>query len=248
MPLPLEVYLIAPLIVLLAYTVFAASGFGSTLIAVPLLAHLLPIKFVVPLVVLLDFAGAVSIGLRFRSGIDREELKWMAPALLVGVLLGTAALLRSSPQLLLSALGLLVAAYGCYSVFANPPSGTVPRWTGLVAGLVGSTMASSFGAGGGPLYMMYLSRRITDKTRLRSTISAVFAVTITLRVVLFAFAALFFQEGLISLALLLAPFIFLGLFLGHRLHLRLTRETMLKCIGMLLTLAGLSLIGKALAL
>jgi hypothetical protein len=30
--------------------------------------------------------------------------------------------------------------------------------------------------------------------------------------------------------------------------LRLTRETMLKCIGMLLTLAGLSLIGKALAL
>jgi hypothetical protein len=49
MPLPLEVYLIAPLIVMLAYAVYAVSGFGSTLIAVPLLAHLLPIKFVIPL-------------------------------------------------------------------------------------------------------------------------------------------------------------------------------------------------------
>ena len=38
MTLPLEVYLLAPLIVVVAYTVFAISGFGSTIIAVPLLA------------------------------------------------------------------------------------------------------------------------------------------------------------------------------------------------------------------
>ena len=71
-------------------------------------------------------------------------------------------------------------------------------------------MASSIGAGG-PLFMMYLSRRIPDKTRLRSTISALFATTTTARIIIFAFAALFLQEGLLRLALLLLPFIFLGL-------------------------------------
>jgi uncharacterized membrane protein YfcA len=245
MPLPLEVYLVAPLIVLLAYTVFALSGFGSTIIAVPLLAHLLPIKFVIPLIVLLDFAASASIGVRFRSGIDRGELKWILPALLLGVLIGTAILLKTPPQHLVVALGALVASYGCYSVVAKPPRGSAPRWIGLAAGLVGGTMSASIGAGG-PLYMMYLSRRISDKSRLRSTISALFVMTTTLRIVLFLFAALFTQDGLLTLALLLAPFIFLGLVIGHRLHVKMSRETLLKFIGALLTLAGLSLIRKGL--
>jgi uncharacterized protein len=245
MTLPLEIYLIAPLIVLLAYTVYAISGFGSTLIAVPLLAHLLPIKYVVPLVVLLDFAGSASLGLRFRRDIDRAELTWLLAPILLGVLIGTAVLLESTPDALVLGLGILVTAYGIYSLFAKPPTGTAPRWTGLIAGLTGSTMASSVGAGG-PLYMMYLSRRISDKTRLRSTISAVFVITITLRIVLFVFAGLFLQEGLLLLALVLAPFIFAGLYIGHRLHVRLSRETVLRMVGGLLALAGLSLLRRAL--
>jgi uncharacterized protein len=247
MTLPLEVYLIAPLIVLLAYTVYAISGFGSTLIAVPLLAHLLPIKFVIPLVVLLDFAGSVSIGVQFRTGIERSELKWMLPPLLVGIMIGTAVLLRSPAQALVLALGVLVTSYGVYSMLARPPSGAAPRWAGLLAGLMGGTMSSSIGAGG-PLYMMYLSGRIADKTRLRSTIAALFATTTTVRIALFIVAGLFLQEGLLLLALMLAPFIFVGLFIGHRLHLRLSRETMLKVIGALLTVAGLSLIRRGMYL
>ena len=245
MTLPSEVYLLAPLIVLIAYTVYAISGFGSTLIAVPLLAHLLPIKYVVPLVVLLDFAGSLSLGLRFRGQIDRAELKWMLVPLVLGVWVGTTLLLAAPAEALILALGLLVTAYGTYSLFAKPSSGAAPRWTGLVAALAGSTMASSVGAGG-PLYMMYLSRRIADKTRLRSTIAAVFATTIALRIVLLAFAGLFLQEGLLQLALLLMPFIFVGLYVGHRLHMHLSREMVLKLVGGLLALAGLSLLRRAL--
>jgi uncharacterized membrane protein YfcA len=245
MTLPTEVYLLAPLIVVVAYTVYAISGFGSTLIAVPLLAHLLPIKYVVPLVVLLDFAGSAGLGLRFRGEIDRSELKWMLAPLMLGVGIGTTLLLASTPDALVLALGILVTTYGIYSIFAQPPSGKAPRWTGLVAALAGSTMASTVGAGG-PLYMMYLSRRIDDKTRLRSTIAAVFAITIALRIVIFVFAGLFLQDGLLLLALMLAPFIFVGLYLGHRLHLRLSRETVLKVVGGLLALAGLSLLRRAL--
>jgi uncharacterized membrane protein YfcA len=242
--LPLEVYIIAPAIVLLAYTVFATSGFGSTLIAVPLLAHLLPIKFVVPLVVLLDFAGAMSLGLRFRQGIDTGELRWMMPPLIVGIAVGTLLLLNASPQALVAVLGVLVAAYGAYSVFAKPPVRSAPRWTGLAAAFCGGTIASSIGAGG-PLFMMYLSRRIADNTRLRSTISALFATTTSARIAIFVFAGLFLQDDLLVLAVLLLPFIFLGLYIGHRLHLKLSRDTMFRFIGVLLGLAGLSLIRRA---
>ena len=46
--------LLAPLVIVVAYTVFGLSGFGSTVIAVPILAHFLPISYLVPLMALLD--------------------------------------------------------------------------------------------------------------------------------------------------------------------------------------------------
>jgi len=245
MDLALETYLLAPLIVVLAYAVFAISGFGSTLVAVPLLAHLLPIKFVVPLVLLLDFAGSTGMGLRFRANIVRAEITWLLPAILLGVLAGTALLLNAPPHALVLALGTLVTIYGTYTAFAGPARGIAPRWLGLALGFAGGTMASSIGAGG-PLYMIYLSRRIADKTSLRSTMSAVVVANTALRIVIFLIVGLFLQEGLLLLALMLLPFILVGLFIGHRLHLRLAPETVMKAVSGLLVAAGVSLVLRAL--
>src|SRR5688572_4672202 len=148
MPLDPAIYLVAPMIVLLAYTVYAVCGFGSTMIAVSLLAHVLPIKYVVPLVVLLDFAGSLSLGTQFRSSIDRSEVKWLIAPILAGVVTGTALLLRSPSQALAAALGVLVAVYGIYTVMQPAPSARAPRWSGLLAGFTGGTMSASVGAGG----------------------------------------------------------------------------------------------------
>mgnify|MGYP001619021539 FL=1 len=48
-------------ILLLAYFIRGISGFGSGLIAVPLLAHFLPLQFVVPLVLVLDFSASLAL-------------------------------------------------------------------------------------------------------------------------------------------------------------------------------------------
>ena len=53
-------FVVAPIAVLAAYVIFAVSGFGSTLITIPLLAHLFPLKFAVPVVVTLDAAASFS--------------------------------------------------------------------------------------------------------------------------------------------------------------------------------------------
>jgi uncharacterized membrane protein YfcA len=37
-------FVVAPLVIIVAYTVFGLSGFGSTLVSVPLLAHFLPVS------------------------------------------------------------------------------------------------------------------------------------------------------------------------------------------------------------
>ena len=69
---PIELLVFTPLIVLGAYVVFGISGFGSTLMAVPLLAHLYPLKFVIPMVVVLDCVGAIGMGTRLRADVFKE--------------------------------------------------------------------------------------------------------------------------------------------------------------------------------
>src|SRR5262245_39751759 len=89
-----EILFFATLIVLVAYAVFGISGFGSTMISVPLLAHLSPLRTVIPTVLLLDCVASIGLGLRLRSGIHKAELYPLLPFLLLGLVLGVLLLVR----------------------------------------------------------------------------------------------------------------------------------------------------------
>ena len=99
-----QILMLAPLIVYGAYVVFGISGFGSTLIAVPLLAHLMPLKFVVPFFVILDCVGAANLGLRLRGSVMKRELIGLMPFMALGILGGVWLLVLSGCSLLVRAL------------------------------------------------------------------------------------------------------------------------------------------------
>src|SRR5690348_15479264 len=116
MPLPLAALIFAPLIMLIAYTVLMVAGFGSALISIPLLALLLPVKLVVPLVLVVDFAATVSTGLRMRKDIAVQELKPIIAPMLLGLGLGVTLLVQLPARWILLALGLFVLGYGLYQL------------------------------------------------------------------------------------------------------------------------------------
>ena len=88
MNLPLDTIASAVLIIVLAYTVFGLTGFGSSITAMPLLAHLFPLRFAVPLMLIFDLSAAMLLGLKNRSAVDRRELLRLVPFMLVGMALG----------------------------------------------------------------------------------------------------------------------------------------------------------------
>src|SRR5436305_8823485 len=99
--LPLATIVGAAFVVVLAYTVFGLTGFGSTIVAVPLLAHFFPIRFAVPMMLVFDLCAGLLLGLRNRREIDGRELLRLAPFIAVGMLLGITALVRAPEQWLL---------------------------------------------------------------------------------------------------------------------------------------------------
>ncbi|MDO9636586.1 MAG: sulfite exporter TauE/SafE family protein, partial [Thiobacillus sp.] len=107
----------AAAILLAAYVIRGITGFGSGLISVPFLALFLPLKFVVPLILLLDFTASIVIG-----GLNFKRVKWdeigvLIPFGVVGVVLGTSLLVNLPPEPMLMALAGFVFIFALRSLF-----------------------------------------------------------------------------------------------------------------------------------
>lgn len=240
-----QVLVFAPLVVFSAYFVFGMTGFGSSIIAVPLLAHLLPLQFVVPLMALLDFSGSMLVGSKSFRLVARNEMKWLVPFAVIGIILGVTLLIKLSKEPLLLSLGLFVLIYGAYSIVDPHIRRTLGRSWAAPAGLIGGVFTALFGTGG-PVYAIYLSRRLKDMSEFRSTMFAIITFTAALRIILFSLTGLLLQWKLLVMALLLLPVMVLGLKTGGRVHLGMSPPAIRMVLGGVLMISGLSLLWKAL--
>jgi uncharacterized protein len=236
--------LLAPLVVILAYTVFGLSGFGSTVISVPILAHFLPVAYLVPLMAILDLCSAAFIGSKGRAHVSKPELKRLIPFMFVGFVAGVTLLVSVPEEHLRTALGIFAVAVGVNSIVNPSLQRTISAWWSVPAGIVGGAIATVFGAGG-PIYVTYLSGRLRDKTELRSTLSTLISVSAFTRALVYAVSGVILNLATLVGTLALAPFVWIGLKIGTRIHVGLTQEQMRRAIGALLVLTGTSLIVRA---
>src|SRR6218665_1397088 len=203
----------------LAYAVFGMTGFGAAMVAVPILVHILPLEFAVPLILLMDIVATVSVGFKSRRHVVLAELRRLLPSLLVGVLLGATILSRIKSGWLLIALGVFVLAMSARSFFMRRAAAQPIGWQWSVpAGMAGGIFSALFGTGG-PVYTMYLARRLPDLEAFRATIAALIFLSAIARSGAFAVTGLL-QEPLFTTALRCLPFCLLGLFAGSLVRRR----------------------------
>lgn len=110
MPTP-ETLLLAALITTATYSIFGLTGFGSTVLALPLLAYFLPLKFAVPLLLLLDLSAALALSAGAKRGVRVDELGRILPFLLAGIALGLTLLIKLPEGPLLAGLGVFLLVY-----------------------------------------------------------------------------------------------------------------------------------------
>ena len=245
MEFPLLVYWVVPLVVFAGYVAFGISGFGAGIIIVPVLAQLLPLKFVVPLLLLLDLAATLvmrsSQGMKAR---DMGEIRSMLPFMLTGMALGAYLLTTTPERWLMLALGVFVAGYALITLLRNKSVGTIARWWRAPLALMGGAAGSLFGTGG-PIYAIYVSRRLHDPTVMRATMSSIIAISVVIRAVLFLLSGLLLKVDLGLATLGLLGFMAGGMMLGMRLHTRMKPEHVRRVVNLLLVVSGSSLALRA---
>jgi hypothetical protein len=229
------------LIIILAYTVFGLTGFGSAITAMPMLVQLIPLKMAVPLMLVFDLASALLLGLKNWRVINRNELVRLVPFMLVGMGVGVVTLVRAPERLLLLTLGVFILSYSAWSLLLRREPQPIGRGWSMPFGVVGGMFTAMFGTGG-PFYTIYLARRVDDKLVLRATISAVIFFSGLSRAVLFTGAGLYHQQFLLQLALLLLPCALGGVYIGNYLHKRMPAERVVQVIWAILIVGGTSLV------
>jgi len=238
-----DTYLALSAIVLASYFIRGITGFGSGLIAVPLLAHFLPLQTAVPLVLILDFSASLLLSSHARAHVNWKEILILFPTTVIGIVVGVTLLVNLPREPLLLGLAIFVMLFGVRYLFNIHGERTISRLWAAPAGLSGGLIGALFGTGGPP-YVIYLSHRLPDKSELRATLSGLFMLDGALRIIAFIVSGLLLQKRLVTEIGLAMPIMAAGLYLGHKVHLRIGKRALLALIGALLLVSGGSLLWK----
>ncbi|HUX89645.1 MAG TPA: sulfite exporter TauE/SafE family protein [Gallionellaceae bacterium] len=229
-------------ILALAFLVRGVAGFGSGLIAVPLLSLMLPLSLVVPLMVLLDYTASLSHGLGNRGEIHWKEILPLIPFSVTGVVIALVFLTRSDALLLTKALGVFVILFALYTLSGFSPKQGAARGWGALAGFSGGVIGTLFGTGG-PFYVTYFKARGLDKVAFRATLAVTFLLDGAGRILGFATSGFFHMEFLVLLAMAL-PVMGVFMYIGGHIHTKLTQAQFQRAISVLLLGSGMVLLLK----
>ncbi|WP_397449550.1 sulfite exporter TauE/SafE family protein [Pseudomonas sp. NA-150] len=239
---PLD-WILMELGVVAAYVVFGIAGFGTALVAGPILINFMSLSRIIPLLVLLDFIAAFGNLLPSRKSLVKAELFRLLPCMAVGCTLGVVFLLNLKSDVLLLLMGLFITAYALYSLLVKVrPTQLAAGWA-IPMGTVGGLFGALFGSGGF-LYAIYLNSRLPAKEQVRATQAALISCSTIVRLSLFLLAGVYAELSLLLLAACLLPAMALGSWIGRSLTMKLSREAFVRLVTWLVLASGIALIGR----
>jgi len=232
------------LVVLGAYALRGATGFGAGVVAIPALALVMPLTVVIPVVTTLGIVASFAQSLHEIRHVDWRALRGLALPSAVGVVVGLWLFASLQPQLLLHAFAAFIIAYGLWSLLPRRPRTGLPHPVlAVAAGGTGGLVATLFGGMAGPFYAIYLRALALDKQHFRASISSVLLCLGLVRAGGYGSLGFFDRRALALLALLF-PVMAVGMLAGERLFMRLDQARFERVVALLLAASGVALLLK----
>ncbi len=234
----------AAAVLVLAQLVYVLLGFGSGLIAVGLLAFVLPdVRDAVVLLLLVNLPAEIGIVATSWRRVSWRGIALLLAGIAVGIPVGARLLEGVDAVLLLAGLGAVLVAAGL-ALLVSPDAARVrwPAWSQPPIGLLSGVLTGLFGTGGPPL-VLYFRLAGADKAAFRGSLMAIFLAMTLIRVPSYAAVGLLTAPRLAS-GLALLPAVLLGAWAGQRIHLELDDATFRRLVSAALAAVGLVLVAR----
>lgn len=230
------------LIFFVAFFIRSLTGFGAGLIAIPVLALMYPLKFVVPMQLLFEVGISLILLPKVWHDVDWKHVWNLLAGLFVGNMTGAFVLANIDNRILIAVLAGVVFLFAIYLwwVARNPvPWKINPRW-GFLFGMGGGVFGGSLGMSG-PLIVLYLSQQFDRKETLRASIIGLFLFASSWTVCAHWYNGLYTLESL-KVAAMLVPAFLAGTMLGHWAHFRISEFVFRRIIAVILFASGALLV------
>jgi len=232
-------------VLLSAFAVRSVAGFGAGLIAIPMLAFILPVSTAVSVAtVLTTLSSAQQVSREWRQ-IAWRQFSVIFLYSMVGVGLGLYFIKLLNEDILRKCLGVFIILYSIHAFRAAGAFRLLPRrWQGVLGagvGIVGGLFSALFGAGAGPIYVVYFDILRLEKAVFRATMSAVVLLGGAARVAGYGSYG-FYGPSTITLLAVGLPLVIVGSWLGDRLVYRLSARSFSRLIAAVMLLSGITLL------
>jgi hypothetical protein len=210
------------LVVFLATVIRSTFGFGEALIAVPLLALIVPVQIAAPFAVLLSITIAAIVVVQDWRKIHAGSAGWLLAATVPGIPLGILLLTSVHPHAVKAGLAMVIMAFSGYFLLGRKPPQLFHdsrRWL-LACGFFAGILGGAYGMNGPPL-VIYGAMRRWSPQHFRATLQGYFLPAGIIAMAAYCLAGLWVPAVthyyLVSLPVAV-PAIFLGRALNHRLR------------------------------
>jgi len=230
-------------VLFVATLIRSAFGFGEALVAVPLLALVLPVEVAAPVAVLVSVTVAGIVVIEDWRNVHLHSAGWLAGSALPGIPLGLV-LLKTAPEFLVKAiLGVVILGFSLYSIASRGQGELKHDRLAWLFGFSSGVLGGAYGMNGPPLVIYGVLRRWTP-TQFRATLQGYFLVASLVGMGGYWIAGLW-TRAVSGYYLLSLPLVFIAVFAGKLVNRRLSGPRFLRLVYMGLVLIGATLLIQA---
>lgn len=220
--IPIELTTVYVLVILFVATVIrSAFGFGEALVAVPLLATVIPLQVAAPMAVLLSITIATVVVAQDWKHIHLRSSVWLLLPTVAGIPMGLWLLTSTHQRVVKGVLAAVLIAFAAYSLAGRSRLELRSDSRGwlLACGFCAGVLGGAYGMNGPPL-VIYGSMRRWPVQRFRATLQAYFLPASIIGMAGYWMAGLWTRPVthyyLLSLPVAL-PAVLVGRWISHRL-------------------------------
>ena len=232
-------------IIFVGSLVRSTLGFGEALIAMPLLAFVIPPQMAAPLVAVVSSFNAILILYREWRQISFRETGVLTIAALMGIPIGVWLLTEGSEVVIKVLLAIVVIGFAIWSLCRQKallilPAGWAPAF-GIAAGILGGAYNTA-----GPPLVIFGTLRHWPAEKFRANLQSYFLLGGT------TVLAMHISRGavnadVIRLSAMCLPLTIVAAFVGHRLTKSVSTEQFIRVVHVCLVLIGTLLLVTAMA-
>jgi uncharacterized membrane protein YfcA len=228
------------LVLFFATLVRSAFGFGEALIAVPLLALVMPVKEAAPAAVLVSITIALIVVIQDWQRVHARSAGWLVLSTVAGIPAGLLLLKSVAEPLVKAILGVIIAAFAVYSLRKRHSYELADDRHAWFFGLTAGILGGAYGMNGPPLAIYGSLRRWTPEN-FRATLQAYFLPASVLGMGGYWLAGMW-TPAVNRIYLFSLPGVLAAIFLGRMINRRLLTNQFVWFVY-----AGLAVIGGILA-